>query len=336
MSERRPSMAEVAKSIGVSHQTVSRVVNGLPNVRPETREKVERAIAELGYRRNNAARTLVTRKSGLIGVVAVGSYLYGPRITLAGLEEAARKHGYDILLSTLAGARVDDLNDAINTCVNRSVEAIVVIATKDELVRHSQTLDVGVPVMVIGSGDNNPKFPNILGVDQEEGGRLAARHVIGLGHKRIAIMAGPEDWLDALQRLKGASSECSRAGITPEIFEGSWNSETGYELGVSLSMRPLEKRPSALIMPNDATALGVLLAFSRTGVRVPEDISVVGFDDIPESEFFHPPLTTIRQDFSLLGRQVMEAVLECIRGERPSSVMVAPTLSLRSSTAVMQ
>lgn len=329
--KRPPSLTAVAELAGVSHQTVSRVINGFEGVRPDTKARVVSAIETLGYRRNNAARTLVTQRSGLIGVIAVGSFLFGPTSTLAAIEEASREHGYMTLLSTLRSANDETLTQAVNECLDRSVEVIIIIASRESLMRLSASLRPGVPLIVVGPRPDGMEGLHTLSVDQELGARLAVRHLIDLGHQHITLLSGPPDWVDAQERLRGAIAECAERGVSTSVIEGDWTAHRGYEVGLKLVHEGL---PTAIFAANDHMALGLLAAFNARGVSVPEDISVVGFDDISGSDYFSPPLTTVSQDFTTLGRRVMASALALLDGREADPTLVPPVLTQRRSTWV--
>jgi len=327
---RPPSITSVAELAGVSHQTVSRVINGFEGVRPATKERVLDAISTLGYRRNNAARTLVTQRSGLIGVIAVGSFLFGPTSTLAAIEEASREHGYMTLLSTIPGGADADLSSAVEACLARDVEALIIIASRETLVRLSASLSPGVPVVVVGPRPQGVESLRTLSVDQELGARLAVRHLVDQGHRGITLLTGPLDWVDAQDRLRGALAECDERGVQSRVVEGDWSARRGYEVALGLATDEL---PTAIFSANDQMALGLLAAFHSRGVRVPEDVSVVGFDDVAGTDYYSPPLTTVRQDFASLGRRVLAATLALVEGQEPDLALVPPTLVVRGSVA---
>lgn len=325
-------MAEVAKVAGVSHQTVSRVVNGFPGVRPQTRERIEAAIIETGYRRNSAARTLVTRKSGLIGVITIGSFLYGPTSTLAAIDEAARAHGYSILLSSIQEGNAAVFKRAIGSCLDRTVEAIVVIAARKATVEHLEELDLDVPLVVVGPAARSLPNLNCLSVNQAQGARLAVEHLIGLGHRDITLLTGPANWMDARERLEGARQACDEAGLVPRVYEGDWSAADGYKLGNELAQDP-QNLPSAIFVANDHMALGLIAAFHTENIKIPEQVSIVGFDDVPEAAYYSPALTTIHQDFTTLGQKVLAAALDLLQGQTPDMTPVSARLHQRSSTA---
>jgi DNA-binding LacI/PurR family transcriptional regulator len=327
---RLPRLQDVAERAGVSHQTVSRVINNHPNVSRATRERVDAVIAELGYRRNTAARSLVTRKSQTIGVLAGGLAQYGPANTLLGVEQAARDAGYFVSIAALRAVNRDAISNAIRHFQDQAVEGIVVI------VPHSETLaaltEFGPKVPVVAVGSRGSDAVNGALVDQQLGAELAVGHLIAQGHRRIGHVAGPRDWIDASARAAGWSAALRAAGLDNSLlFEGDWSAGSGYEIGRTLAV---DRTATALFVGNDQMSLGLLRAFSEAGVRVPEDVSVVGFDDQPESSYFTPPLTTVRQDFEELGRRCMDVMLDAIaNGGTVGTAVVEPRLIIRRSTS---
>ena len=327
----RPRMADVASVAGVSHQTVSRVLNDLPNIRPATRDRVLAAIAELGYRRNTAARTLVTRRSGTIGVITAGMSHFGPANTMLGLESASRAAGYSLSLAGLPEISAASLRAAVDHVLDQAVEAVVVIVAHQAALTLAQSLRIGVPLVLV-EGDLSAA-PLTAGVDQVEGARMATSHLLDLGHETVLHLPGPTDWLEAAARREGWRMALKERGrpIPALMAEGDWSSHSGYEASLAMLR---ESRPTAVFAANDQMALGLLRALHEAGIQVPEDVSVVGFDDLPESGFFTPPLTTVRQDFRELGRRTMALVLRVLAGELEASVpLVEPVLIVRSSTA---
>jgi DNA-binding LacI/PurR family transcriptional regulator len=327
---RMPRLEDVADVAGVSHQTVSRVVNNHPNVSKATREKVEAAIAELGYRRNTAARSLVTRRSQTIGVLASELAQYGPANTLLGVEQAARDAGYFVSIAALREVSREAISDAVSHFMDQAVDGIVVLVPHSDTLLALDEMELSVPVVAVGSLGNS----NVSGamVDQRHGARLAVEHLIGLGHRQIGHVSGPPDWTDAGERAEGWREALREAGLPDGLLaEGDWSAGSGYDIGRTLAAR---RRATAVFVGNDQMALGLLRAFAEAGVRVPDDVSVVGFDDQPESGYFAPPLTTVRQDFEELGRRCMDIMLKEIEaGAAVSSTVVTPELVLRASTA---
>lgn len=327
---RMPRLEDVADVAGVSHQTVSRVVNNHPNVSAATREKVEAAIAELGYRRNTAARSLVTRRSQTIGVLASELSQYGPANTLLGVEQAARDAGYFVSIAALREVGRDAIAEAVSRLMDQAVDGIAVLVPHADTLKVLEDLNLPVPVVAVGS----PGTSAVSGamVDQREGARLAVEHLIGQGHRQIGHIAGPPDWTDGAERAEGWREALREAGLPDTLLlEGDWSAGSGYGIGRKLAAK---RSATALFVGNDQMALGLLRAFAEAGVRVPDDVSVVGFDDQPESGYFTPPLTTVRQDFEELGRRCMDIMLKEIEaGAAVSSTVVTPELVLRASTA---
>ena len=322
-------MHDVAALAGVSHQTVSRVLNDHPRVRPETRQRVLDAIAQLGYRRNSAARALVTRRTGTIGVVTSGSALFGPTSTLIALEHAARDAGLFVSVATVPTWRADQVSTVLEHFMSQGVDGVVVIAAHDDAVVAVQAFDEPVPIVMVGP-KNLPGPLHSVAVDQYAGGRLAVRHLLELGHRDVVHLAGPVDWLDARWRIEGWRDELAAAGIRAGgPIPGDWSAQRGYDVGRELASGEL---PTAVFAANDQLALGLLRAFAEAGLRVPTDVSVVGFDDVDGSAHFFPPLTTVRQEFGALGRRCMELLLGAIAGECVDSGLIAPSIMVRASS----
>ena len=326
-------MSDVAVIAGVSHQTVSRVLNGHPSVRAETRERVVAAIAELGYRRNTAARALVTRRSGTIGVVTSGLALFGPTSTFIAVERAARDAGLFVSVATVAQWEPHAMHGVLEHFMSQAVEGVVVIAARDEAVEAVQAFDAPVPVVMVGPkhlpGDVPGTRLQSVAVNQYVGARLATRHLLDLGHAHVTHLAGPDE-IDARERARGWQDELEAAGIVAgEPIWADWSAGQGYEAGRRLLTGEL---PTAVFAANDQLALGLLHAFSEGGVRVPDDVSVVGFDDVDGSAHFSPPLTTVRQEFGPLGRRCVQLLLAAIAGHRTEPELIEPHIVVRASS----
>lgn len=328
-NDRPPVMEDVAARAGVSHQTVSRVINNHPNVSAKTRTVVEAAIAELGYRRNTAARQLVTRRSETFGVVAHNMEHYGPAHILLGIQEAAYTAGYAVNTVGLPDVSEKAINETVEYHLAHQVDALVVIAPQEEIVRAIERLHPGVPLVAIG--DIGAAGVQSVGVDQQRGGWLATQHLIDQGHRKIGHIMGPADWLDAQARRRGWETALAGAGLEPgPLLVGDWSAESGYVAGKQLLDN---SECSAVFAANDQMSLGVIRAAYERNLRLPRDLSVVGFDDSPESGFYFPPLTTVRQDFAELGRRCVGMILDGISGNDPLfSVRIQPQLILRAST----
>ncbi|SDT70145.1 LacI family DNA-binding transcriptional regulator [Jiangella sp. DSM 45060] len=333
--ERSPVMADVARIAGVSHQTVSRVLNHHPNVRQATRDRVVAAIEELGYRRNLSARALVTRRTNTLGVVAFDTTLYGPASTLFGLEQAARDAGYFISIVSLKTINRKTVGEALDYLAAQAVDGLIAIAPQVEAAAAVSALQGHVPVVAVegGEADGMP----VVAVDQTRGAELATRHLLDLGHRTVWHVAGPADWLEAEGRRRGWRRTLEAAGIAaPPVVAGDWSPRAGYAAGRHIADAARAGRATAVFVSNDQMALGLLRALHEAGIRVPQDVSIVGFDDIPEAEFLTPPLTTIRQDFAEVGRKSIALLLDLIEtgpGPETARVVVAPALVTRASTA---
>lgn len=325
---RPPVMADVARLAGVSHQTVSRVLNQHPNVRPQTREKVLAAIRELAYRPNAAARALVTRRTHTLGVISFDTTLYGPASMLYGIERAAR-HAYFVSIASLPALDHRGVLDAVDRFLGQAVEGIIVIAPQTSAVAALNGLPAHVPLVAVGCGTRAPLTS--VAVDNAAGAARATQYLLDLGHQTVHHVGGPGSWLDARERTDGWQQALRAAGAAePEVLAGDWSSRSGYEIGHQLAPMP---DVSAVFCANDHMALGLLRALAERGRRVPEDVSVVGFDDIPEAGYFLPPLTTVRQDFGELGRRALRLLVDTISGHDSagSRLPVVPELVVRSS-----
>jgi DNA-binding LacI/PurR family transcriptional regulator len=325
-------MADVAARAGVSHQTVSRVINGHPSVAPHTRERVEQAIAELGYRPNIAARALVTGSTRTIGLVTVKINQYGPAQTMLGLEKAARAAGYSLSVSILDEATAAAMKEAVDTFVGQRVDAIIALSTYDDAAESLGVLEAPVPLVAVQAGGDEER--PAVGVDQETGARLATRHLLDLGHRTVHHVTGPVDSQEARARIAGWRAELEAAGAAvPELLRGDWTPSSGFAAGRQLADRiRAGDDVTAIFLANDQMALGLLAALHESGLEAPDDVSVVGFDDLPEAPYFTPPLTTVRQDFAELGRRGVQLVLARLRGEELHPRPVPAQLIVRAST----
>jgi DNA-binding LacI/PurR family transcriptional regulator len=329
--QREPAMMDVAKLAGVSHQTVSRVLNGHPNVREQTRLRVRAAMAELDYRPNRAARALVTGRSQLIGVVAQNSTLFGPASLLAAFELAASAAGFTVSVRRVRVLDRVSIADAVEHHRDQRVAGIVVIAPTESASAALADVPADVPLVTV---DGDPSRPTpMVTVDQAGGAAAATRHLLATGHETVWHVSGPTDWFDSAGRMHGWQRALEEAGAeVPPAIAADWSAAAGYRAGQMLARMP---DVTAVFAANDHLALGVLRAMSERGRRVPEDVSVVGFDDVPEAEYFIPPLTTIRPDFDAVAERALGMVLDRIAGDSGTTrLTIAPTLIERSSVAV--
>jgi DNA-binding LacI/PurR family transcriptional regulator len=328
-------MHDVAALAGVSHITVSRVLNDYPAIRPETRERVLAAIAELGYRRNLAARALVTSRTRAIGVLSPAVAQHGPASSVLAVESAARERGYHPLV-TAAAVEHDATVAALEFLLDQAVEALVVIAPHETVLRAIRDLDIRVPLVTLQAPDR----PGGIGVDQAAGARLATEHLLALGHTRIQHLAGPERYLEAAARRAGYADAMGRAGLSAGVpLSGDWSAASGFAAAARL-----EPDTTAVVAANDQMAIGLMAALADAGRVVPDEVAVVGFDDVPEAAYVRPALTTVHQDFELVGRRAVEVLLAQLRddeaepgieGEGPDAVadVIPPRLVVRASTA---
>lgn len=330
-SRRLPVMGDVARLAGVSHMTVSRVLNEPESVRPETRERVLLAIKQLGYRRNSAARSLVTRRSQTLGVVCFDTTLYGPASMLNGIVHATEEAGYAVSVASLRRPTAAAATQAVQRLVHQSVEGLVLIAPQAaEAMAFVRALPTDIPVVAV---ENALPGVTSVSVDQVLGARMVVDHLLSLGHETVHHVRGPSDWSEANGRVDGWVAALEEHGrLVPRELVGDWSAKSGYVAGQKLARDP---RATAVFAANDSMALGVLRALLDAGVRVPEDVSVVGFDDIPEGAFVTPPLTTVSQPFREVGRRSIEILLGEVEGgeERGASSVIPPELVIRASTS---
>ncbi len=328
---RRPAvMADVAKLAGVSQMTVSRVLNNQTSVRPSTRARVLAAMAELDYRPNTAARTLVTGRSSVVGVVSFDATLYGPASTLAGIEEAAREAGYSVSVASLRSMSTEAIAEAVERLTVNSVVGIIVIAPHRFVVDGLAGMPHAVPLVAVQGPSAGP-VPTVS-VDQGASVGKAMGHLLELGHEAIWHIAGPEGWLEARGREEAWRAELIAAGHElPPVLKGDWSARSGYEQARRIVA---DGTASAVFVANDHMALGALRAFGEAGLRVPEDISVVGFDDVPEAAYLMPPLTTVRADFNALGRRSLLHLLDVLEdeSEQEPGIVLQAELVVREST----
>jgi DNA-binding LacI/PurR family transcriptional regulator len=324
-------MRDVAALAGVSHQTVSRVINAHPSIRESTRQRVLEAMEQLRYRPNRAARALVTARSRTIGVLSTSAAaLYGPVSSINAIQDAGRAAGYYIAVAQLPDLTAASIAAGLDHLLAQSVEGVIVIAPQEAVIDQLESAGLDVPYVTLQGGPSAVRRE--LTVDQVAGARAATRHLIDLGHRRIAHISGPLAWFEAQARLHGYRAELSAARLPPEPApEGDWTAESGYRLGLRVLEDP---GVTAVFTSNDQMALGLYHAAAERGRRIPEDLSVVGFDDIPEAAHFWPPLTTVRQDFTELGRRSIESLVSEIEGgTEPAAITLRPDLIVRSSAA---
>lgn len=327
---RMPSIRDVARAADVSYQTVSRVLNEHPSIRPATKQRVLDAMEELRYRPNQAARALVTSRSSTLGVILGSRGEYGPTSSLAAFEDAAREHGYWVNSAYLRDTKPDTIRAAVEHLRRQSVEGIVVHAPQVRVFDVLAELDVDIPYLGLNTAERGIVE---LADDQVLGARLATEHLIGLGHVEIVHVAGPQDWIEAESRMRGFLHALSDADLpTRAPILGDWSADFGYRAALELSHR-LDF--TAVFAANDAMAMGLMHGFRDVGIDVPRRVSIVGFDDIPLAAHSWPPLTTVHQQFAGLGRRAVIEMLRLLNVDDvpPVAVGIEPNLVVRASTA---
>lgn len=314
MTVARPVVAmDVARAAGVSQKTVSRVINGDPHVRPEVRERVRQAAAALGYRPNPAARQLVSGRSRTIGVLSVGSTDFGPSALMVAAEHAIRSAGYAMSVVNTLEEEPDTITAALHALVGQGVDGVVVNEPVGAF-----TLAAGgvgdLPVLSLSGRYGISSNEIVADADQVGGARLATQHLLDLGHRTVHHVAGPAAWRSASLRTDGWRGALVEAGapVTP-VLHGDWSARSGHELGARLAHDP---EVTAVFAANDQTAVGVMRALTEAGRDVPGDVSVVGFDDIPEAAYLPRALSTVRQDLGHLAAFGVRLLVDAIENPR--------------------
>ncbi|MFS0866356.1 LacI family DNA-binding transcriptional regulator [Microbacterium sp. 179-B 1A2 NHS] len=317
-------MADVAAAAGVSGQTVSRVVNGSPRVDPETRTRVERAMADLGYRPHRAARALRTGRTDTIGLVVSTLATVGNSRMLQAIADSAARGGLALTVVTASGR--DAVGDAFARLHDQGVDGAIVLNEATALAR-TVAVPAGLALVVVDSPPDE-RYTAVQ-TDHAAGAHAATTHLLELGHASVRHLRGPEGSFAAAERERGWRSALAQAGVAaPEVLRGDWSAASGHR-----AVAALPADATALFAANDQMALGALRALAEAGREVPGDVSVVGFDDVADAADFRPPLTTVRQDFDALGAAAVAALVARIAGERPAGTILVPELIVRASTA---
>lgn len=327
---RAATVADVARLAGVSAMTVSRVINHQAKVADATRDRVLAAMHKLDYRPNLLAQGLASGRSRTIGVLTEDTTLWGPSAALHGIEQAAHARGYAVTISHLAESGPDAVARGANLLRSRSCDGVVLVQPR--ITANSGPLPPGLPPMVAIHAGLLGDYP-LIGVDQGLGARMATEHLLGLGHRTVHLLAGPDNWYESRERERGWHRALVDAGApVPQVVRGDWSPRSGYQAAAALLDQP---EVTALFCGNDEMALGLLHAVAERGMRCPEQLSIVGFDDFPGAEFFWPSLTTIRQDFDEIGRLSVGLLLDMIESSQVTAdhITLEPTLVIRSSTA---
>lgn len=319
---------DVAKLAGVSHQTVTRFLSGFEGIRPETRSRVEAALLELDYRPNSAARMLRSQRTNRIGVLADRVDQVGPARIIAGATAAARERGYLLDIVLTDGEGIPAIQAALAVVTEHRVAGITAIAQTDLMVEYLQQHAPAVPLVVDARKLAWPGGPP----SSEVAGRIAADHLLDLGHRLVGYISGPAAWLAASGRALGFVRRVrERGGEVAWIRAGDWSAGSGAAAWSALNAD--ERAVSAIATGNDSMAIGVISAAARDGIRVPADLSVIGTDDIDESRHLLPALSTVAIDFEGEGRWMIQQLLEEVQPDTSAPGGVRPpALRARDST----
>lgn len=324
------SIKDVARRAHVSIASVSRVMNGHGNVGEETRARVLAAVKALQYVPHSGARSLITQRTNVVGVLLPD--LYGEFFSelIRGIDAVARKRHLQLLLSSAHDAT--ELAEAIRAMRGR-VDGLLVMSPHVDAALLEKNLPSALPVVLLNAPIEDARH-STLTIDSYRGARAMVSHLVATGHRRIAHIAGPARNFDAQERLRGYRDELARSlpGEPPQVLPGDFNEKSGYQAGRRLATQG--HRPDAVFAANDVIAVGCLVAFREAGLRVPEDIAVAGFDDIPLASLVRPALTTVRVRIAELGRSALEQLQRSIESPtraRPVARTLLPEVVVRES-----
>jgi DNA-binding LacI/PurR family transcriptional regulator len=331
---------DVAKEAGVSRQTVSRVLNNRPDVSVDTRKHVQEIMQNLHYQPSAVAQSLSRQKSTVLGVVTAGLKFVGPSRTLSGITSKSEELGYGLLLKELESFSANNVAPLLQWFQSHQVDGII-WAVAEIGDNRNWLLDIlpeiDIPIIFLTMG--NHERVNIVSIDNFLGGKMATEHLLSLGKKNIGHISGPLDWWEARQRKLGWLETLNRAGLDPSeqhCAQGNWSPASGEQAIIQL----LESFPEldAVFVANDQMALSVLRVAACRGIRIPEQLAVIGFDNIPESAHFYPSLSTISQDLQLLGEQAVQSAVDMITNWKKNkplitqSMVFEPTIIVRESS----
>jgi len=337
----RANIKDVASVAGVSTQTVSRVVNERPDVAPETRKRVKEVIEQVGYRPSELARSLISQRSYTLGVVIAGLKYIGPSAALSGIASAVEEAGYSLLLKEIPHFDTNSIEPIFQALRSRHVDGIIwavsEVGENRSWMKDSQ-IDSEIPLVFLTMEPQ--KNVTVVSINNYLGGRLAVTHLLEQGYRQIGHISGPLEWWEARQRMKGWKDVLTEAGILVEDRQwaaGNWSSASG-----ALAVEKLfDQYPEmdAIFVANDQMALSALQVINQKGLKIPEDIGVVGFDNIPESAFFWPSLTTVKQDQYHVAKVAVEEMIKIIESSRGGlvpvqlkSILLEPSLVVRCSS----
>ena len=344
-ARQRTTIRDVAVAAGVSTQTVSRVLNNRPDVAPDTYERVRRVIADMGWAPNMVARSLTQGRSHTLGVVAFGLTYFGPSRIVTGIDQQAADSGYALSLNLVHEPEAENVDEVLNGLIGRQVDGIVWAIPEvggNRAWAHERGRELQVPVVLVGGASGIPSLP-LIGIDNRAIGRLATEHLVAGGVRQVAIVTGPLDWWEAQERLEGWRATLDAHAVPEDdrlVIEGDWSAASGERALDEI----IERLPGvdAVFASNDQMAVGVLHGAHRNGLRMPEDLAVVGVDDTPESSHFWPSLTTVHQPLADAGALAVARIDGQIRHDRrrsrepfvePEAVtLLAPRLVVRGSS----
>jgi LacI family transcriptional regulator len=337
----RSTIKEVASAARVSIQTVSRVINERPDVSPETRRRVKEVIDRLGYQPNALARSLIRQRSYTLGVVTAGLKYIGPSRTLSGITAAAEEAGYALLLKELPSFDAENIKHIFQSLLSRQVDAIIwAVPEVGENRRWVNHLNVAAQVPVVYLTMEPRENISVVSVNNYLGGRMAMSHLLGQGYRNIGHISGPLDWWEARSRMaawKDALTETGFEILQTHWARGNWSSSSGAQAAEILFHQYPEM--DAIFVANDQMALGVSRVANQSNLKIPDDLGLVGFDNIPDTANFWPPLTTIQQDQYQLGKIAVEEILNNMDTNwqeqeklEPKSIMLTPKIIVRQSS----
>lgn len=329
-NRKRAGLHDVAKLAGVSHTTVSRVLNNRQYVSEKTKSQVEIAINQLGYRPNLHARYLVTQSSASLGVLIISdANLVGSLKILSEISDEASKSGFLTTITSFDGNSEESLRDAMFRLLDQGVVGVVVISARQEGLDELVEMTNGLPLVFCKAGPNG--YPFRISLENEAAAFTATHQLLSLGHRKIVHFSGPKGLIDSDDRRRGFERAMNEFSLEPvQIVEGDWSADSGYQIGKDLLAS--EKKFTAVFSGNDSMALGLIHALNQKGLEVPFDVSIVGFDDLEESKHFRPALTTVRQDFIEFGSRAIKMIqAQIAQKEAPAFEPLNPELIIRNS-----
>ena len=336
---KRITIKDVAKAAGVSTQTISRVMNNTSYVSEKTRRRVEKIVKQLDYRPSTLARSLIQQRSYTLGVVTFGLKYIGPSRTLNGIADKADELGYMLLMKKMDNFDTDRIDEVIDSLLARQVDGIIWDVPENDENREWAKGITNLPVPIVFMSMEPKAGFSVISLDSYLGAQLATRHLIDQGCQHIGHISGSLDWWEARLRLEGWRDTLKKAKlkVSDEHWEqGNYSSASGAEAAKKLFDR--YSAMDGIFAANDQMALSVLREAYQRGIKVPEQLAVVGFDNIPESAYFYPSLTTIAQDPQMLGGQAVQCLVEMIQAQHekrtfePKLILLPPTLVVRESS----